>query len=232
MNAAAHPWLALACLLLTVAVYACAKWLYARHRAVWFAPLLFAPVVLVGIVLAAGIPYPVYIADARWLMWMLGPTTLAFAIPIHDQRAVIRRNPVTIAAGVLAGVALGVGSSWLLARAFHLPPELAHSLLPRSVSTPFAMTATDAFGGSRELTALFVVVTGVFGMMTGELVLRLLPLRSRMARGAMLGAASHGAGTAKARELGEEEGVVASLTMTLAGIALVLVAPLLAGWLG
>ncbi|GHD67742.1 LrgB family protein [Jeongeupia chitinilytica] len=223
--------LALISFVLTIAVYYGCKWLYRRHRRIWFAPILLAPLILGAIVLLAGIPYPVYNADARWLVWLLGPTTIAFAVPIYDQREIIRRNPLTLTIGVIAGIVLGIGSSYLLSRLFRLPDEVTHSLLSRSVSTPFAVVATDAFGGSRELTSLFVVVTGVFGMAIGETVMRFLPLRSRMARGAMFGAASHGAGTAKAREIGDEEGVVASLTMTMAGIAMVLISPLLGAWI-
>ena len=74
---------------------------------------------------------------------------------------------------------------------------------------------------------MFVIATGVVGMLFGEIVLALVPLRSRLARGALFGAAAHGVGTAKARELGSEEGVVASLTMMIAGVAMVLLAPLL-----
>ncbi len=75
---------------------------------------------------------------------------------------------------------------------------------------------------------LFVIATGLCGMLLGELMLALLPLRSRLARGALFGAAAHAVGTAKAREIGGEEGVVSSLTMMIAGVAMVLLAPLLA----
>ncbi|WP_280954768.1 LrgB family protein [Paludibacterium denitrificans] len=99
---------------------------------------------------------------------------------------------------------------------------------PRSISTPFALAAAPSIGASPDLTAVFVVVTGVCGMLIGELMLAWLPVRSRLAKGALLGAAAHGAGTAKANELGAEEGVVASLTMMLGGLATVFAAPLIA----
>jgi putative effector of murein hydrolase len=118
-----------------------------------------------------------------------------------------------------------------LARLFHLPPAVAHSLLTRSVSTPFALSAAHAFGGSNELVILFVIVTGIFGMLVGEAMLTWLRVASSIARGASLGASSHAVGTAKARELGHEEGAVSSLTMMFAGVVLVLLAPWLAPWL-
>jgi putative effector of murein hydrolase len=153
-------------------------------------------------------------------------------VPIHEHRALIRRHALALAAGVAAGVGLGLLTSWGLARLFHLDQALSRSLLTRSVSTPFALAAAPRLGGTPDLAALFVVVTGVCGMVLGEAVLAFLPLRSRLARGALFGAAAHAAGSAKAREIGAEEGAVASLTMILSGVTLVLLAPLLSRWLG
>ncbi|GLH74321.1 murein hydrolase effector protein LrgB [Geothrix limicola] len=223
---------ALFCLLATVGVYLGAKRLYARLGWWWCAPLVLAPLLLILLVALGRIPYATYFADTRWLLWLLGPATVAFGVPIYEYRALIRRHAYSLGAGVIAGVVFGLLTSWGLARLFHLDRELSRSLLTRSVSTPFALAATEQLGGTRDLAALFVVITGVCGMVLGEAVLAFLPLRSRMARGALFGAAAHAAGSAKARELGSEEGVVASLTMILAGVALVLLAPSLSRWLG
>lgn len=223
---------ALLCLVATVAAYLGAKRLYARLGWWWCAPIVLAPVVLVLGVVMAHIPYATYFADTRWLLWLLGPATVAFAVPIYEHRGLIRRHVLSLTAGVVAGVGFGLLTSWGLARLFHLDQELSRSLLTRSVSTPFALAASARLGGTRELAALFVVITGVCGMVLGEAVLALLPLRSRLATGALFGAAAHAAGSAKAREIGSEEGAVASLTMILAGITLVLLAPILSRWLG
>jgi putative effector of murein hydrolase len=90
-------------------------------------------------------PFFVYFQDTRWLTWLLGPATIAFAYPIYTQRMLLRRYPITLMIGVLVGFGLGILSSMLLARIFHLPPDLARSSLPRSVSTPFALLASKAF---------------------------------------------------------------------------------------
>jgi predicted murein hydrolase (TIGR00659 family) len=220
------------CLLLTLFMYWLSKRLYARFATPWLAPLVAAPAMLVAIVLVARIPYPVYFADTRWLLWLLGPATVAFALPIYEYRDLMRRHWFALSIGVVVGIITAVGSSLLLARLLHLSPELQRSLLTRSVSTPFALAVSARMGASGDLTALFVIATGVVGMLWGELVLAWLPLRSSLARGALLGAAAHGVGTAKAREVGAEEGVVASLTMMIGGVTMVLLAPLLAAWFG
>lgn len=222
--------LAALCFLVTLCCYYLGKAAYARWPRPWLLPLVTVPAMLILLVVVSGIPYAIYFADTRWLVWLLGPATVAFALPIYHQRELIRRYPLSLAAGVVVGVLLGLASSWVLARLFHLPDEVARSLLPRSVSTPFAILASDYFGGSHQLTALFVIITGVFGMILGEAMLVLLGLRSKLARGALFGAAAHAAGTVKAREIGAEEGAVASLVMMFAGILMVLLAPWFAQW--
>jgi predicted murein hydrolase (TIGR00659 family) len=225
-------WIAAACFVLTIVFYAIGKRLYARFKQPWLTPLVVVPAMLAVVVLAMHIPYSVYFADTRWLMWLLGPATVAFAVPIYEYRELMRRHWISLAAGVTVGIVVAVIGSFALAKLLHLEPEVARSLMTRSVSTPFALAVSDQIHAPRQLTALFVIATGVCGMLLGEFVLAFLPLRSRLARGAMFGAAAHGVGTAKARELGSEEGVVASLTMMIAGVVMVLLAPLLGATFG
>ncbi|MBB1382110.1 LrgB family protein, partial [Shewanella sp. SR41-2] len=110
----------------------------------------------------------------------------------------------------------------------NMPSELSHSLIVRSVSTPFAIEATGAFGGIPELTAMLVLVTGIMGMLICEPLFKAANIKSSLARGISLGASAHGAGAAKANQMGREEGVIASLTMIFTGIAMVITAPLFA----
>jgi len=215
------------CLVLTIALYFASKALHARVRSPWLTPMLTVPAALVALVVLAHIPYSLYVEDTRWLMWLLGPATVAFAVPIYEYRALLKRHWISLSVGVTVGILVGVGGSLMLAKLLHLSPELQRSLMTRSVSTPFALAVSDRIHAPKDLTALFVIATGVCGMLFGELVLAFVPLRTRLARGALFGAAAHGVGTAKARELGSEEGVVSSLTMMIAGVAMVLLAPLL-----
>ncbi|MGB3601466.1 MAG: LrgB family protein [Marinomonas sp.] len=213
-------------LVVTVAFYYLSKQLYKRKAVIWLAPILVAPIAVIIFVLAIGIPLHDYFLYTHFLVMMLGPATIAFALPIYQQRQIILRYPLTLIIGVSAGLVLGLLSSLLLEHLFPMPPELAQSMLVRSISTPFAMVATVSFGGIPDLTAMLVLMTGVVGMVLCEPVFKVAGIRTTLAKGVALGAASHGAGTAKAREIGSEEGVIASLTMIFAGIAMVLGAPL------
>ncbi len=186
---------------------------------------MLAPLLLVMMVIVFRIPYQSYMQDSHWLMWMLGPATVAFAIPVYDNRELIRRHWLSLSVGVMVSVMVAVVSTVFLARLFHLPELLQRSLAMRSITTPFAVEATKSVGGQSDLTALFVVLTGLIGMAIGEVILTVLSIRSRLGKGASLGASAHGAGTAKAYQLGSSEGVVSSVVMMIAGMVTVLLAP-------
>ncbi len=140
----------------------------------------------------------------------------------------IRRYWPVLLVGVVAGSATAMLSAWGLASVLGLDGPLRLSLLPRSMTTPFAMAVSADIGGEPDLTAVFVIVTGVVGAAMGEVMLLRLPIRSTLARGALLGMGAHGAGTAKAHEIGAEEGSIAGLVMVLVGLLNVLAAPVLA----
>ena len=220
--------LSVLCLVVTLALYFANKRLYRRFHRLPLMPLVFTPILLVLILVFGHISYQNYMGEAHWLLWLLGPATIAFAVPVYDNLAVIKRHWMSLTAGVTTAVVVAVTSSVWLARLFTLPDEIQRSLAVRSITTPFALAAAKPIGGQPELVALFVVVTGVFGMAIGDVLFLRLAIREGMAKGAGFGAASHGAGTARSYELGPQEGVVASLVMMLSGVVMVLVAPLLA----
>lgn len=220
--------LGLLCLLMTVAFYYLSKRFYQRKASIFLMPLMLAPILIILMVIGFGIPYQIYMSDSHWLLWMLGPATVAFAIPVYDNRALIARHWLSMSVGVCVSVVVAIGSTVMLAKLFELSEMVQRSLAMRSITTPFAVEATKAVGGQVDLTALFVVITGVIGMAVGESILAVLSIRSHLGKGASLGASAHGAGTAKAYQLGSSEGVVASMVMMIAGVVTVLIAP----WVG
>lgn len=217
--------LSIACLLATLLVYFLNKRLYRRWHRLLMMPLVMTPMVLVALLLVTHISWQDYIGESRWLLWLLGPATLAFAVPVYENLAIIRRHWLSLSAGVITATTVAVCSSVWLARLLTLPEEIQRSLAVRSITTPFALAAAKQLGGQPDLVALFVVITGVFGMAVGDLLFLRLAIKQGLARGAGLGAASHGAGTARAYELGQQEGVVSSLVMMLSGVVTVVIAP-------
>ncbi|MHB5989796.1 LrgB family protein [Klebsiella pneumoniae] len=192
--------LSILCLVATLVLYYANKKLYRRFHKLPLMPLVFTPILLVLILVVGHISYQSYMGETHWLLWLLGPATIAFAVPVYENVAVIKRHWMSLSAGVVTAVVVAVTSSVWLA-------------------------AAKPLGGQPDLVALFVVITGVFGMAVGDMLFLRLAIREGMAKGAGFGAASHGAGTARSYELGQQEGVVASLVMMLSGVVVVLAAP-------
>ncbi|KAF0862969.1 LrgB family protein [Pseudomonas sp. LD120] len=218
-------------LILTLGAYLFSRWIYRRTGRYLLSPLILVPTLLLALAVPLHTAYAEYATNTHWLMGVLGPVTVAFALPIWQQRQLLMRHWSALLVGMLAGSAASIGSSFGLAKALALDSSVTLSLVPRSITTPFAMPLAHDLGGVPELTAVFVMFTGVLGAMFGGVLLRWLPLRSALARGALFGVGAHGAGVSRAHEVGGEEGSVAGLVMVLTGLLNLFAAPLLASLL-
>lgn len=213
----------------TIGVYLAARWLHGRFGAWWSSPLLLTWGACLVLLLALHVSYQDYLRGTGWLMALLGPATIAFAVPIYEARDLIRRNWRVLAIGVATGSLLSVACSFVLARMMGFPPDLFASLLPRSISTPFALMVSQELGGAPGLTASFTAITGLFGVLVVGPLIRVLGVRTSFARGALLGAGAHGAGVARAYQFGVDDGSIASMVMILTGLLNVTAAGLYVG---
>jgi predicted murein hydrolase (TIGR00659 family) len=213
---------------LTIGLYQLSNLIHRRRSAWWTSPMLIAPCLLILVALLLHVSYRNYITGTHWLVTLFAPATVAFAIPIYEQKTLIRRYWPLLAVGVVVGSITAIGSSWMLSTCLGLSDGLRLSLLPRSISTPFAVVVSGEIGGTPSLTAMFVLVTGIFGAAIGECVLAWLPLRSALAGGVLFGMGAHAFGTAKAHQIDSELGSIAGLVMVFVGLLNVLAAPFLA----
>ena len=218
------PWL---WLLLTLVSYFVSRWLYKRKRYYILSPLLLVPIILFAFAVPLHTTYKEYSQNTHWLVLMLGPVTVAFAIPIWKQRKLIMKHWLALSIGMLVGSTLSIISSFGLAHLLSLDESVTLSLVPRTITTPFAMPVAQSLGGVPDLAAVFVLITGVLGALLGGIILRFLPLRTTLARGAIFGVGAHGCGVSRAQELGAREGSVAGLAMVLMGLINLIAAPLI-----
>jgi len=210
----------------------CAWWVALRGQALARAhplanPVLLAVALLAGALLLAGVDYRAYFQGAQFVHFLLGPATVALAIPLARQWRAVRGQPVAILAAIAAGSLFAILSGVGLALAFGGDGGLAATLAPRAVTAPVAMGVTEALGGLPGLAAVIVICCGVTGAALGPLVLNLLRVRDMRARGLALGTASHGIGTARALSVNAEAGAFAALAMGLNALGTALLLPLL-----
>ncbi|EST11080.1 LrgB family protein [Sporolactobacillus laevolacticus] len=219
--------IAFICILLTVLVYYLSKQLYKKVRFAFLSPLLIAPCILSSMLVGFHIDYSDYDSGGRWLSNLLQPAVVGFAIPLYKFRKVMKKYAKIIAISMTAGVTIAIVSSGLFSHVVRLNDHYLLSLLPRSITTPIAMAVSVDIGGMPTMTAIFVIVTGISGLILGPMVIRYLHIQEKLAKGLLLGMGAHGAGTSKALEFGSEEGAAASLAMVLAAIFTLVFAPIL-----
>lgn len=220
-------------LALTVGVYWLARQLYLKtHNFALLNPVLVSIAVIVGLLLLTGTDYQQYFDGAQFIHFLLGPATVALAVPLIEQIATLRRNLWPIAVALLVGALTGIFSTFVLCRLLGVDGRMLLSLLPRSITTPIAMGVSDQIGGSAELTVVFVVITGVLGGAFGVPLLGRLARKDPIASGFALGITSHGIGTARAFEYSQQAGAFAGLGMGLNGALTAALIPLVVWALG
>lgn len=199
-------------------------------------PIIVAVAVLVAILEVSGVSYDEYFAGAQTVHLLLGPATVALAIPLFDQRAKLASLLLPILGGLFIGCITAIVSVILLGDAFGLSHETLLSMVPKSVTTPIAMGISQALGGMPDLTAALVVVTGIFGGLVGKYVFAAIRVKSDVARGLALGLSAHGMGTSAAFSLSPKAGAFGGLAMGGAGLITAFLAPYVAAplikWLG
>jgi predicted murein hydrolase (TIGR00659 family) len=217
---------------LTLLAYQLALELSQRSRWLLAQPVLVATLLLVSVLWACGIGYPHYRQESSMLWLLLGPATVALAVPLQQNLPRIRQLfwPVTVALLVGGSVTLAL----TLGIAVLLGADLAvlMSLAPKSVTSPIAIALAEEMGGIPALTAVFVMITGVLGAVMGPLLLDLAGVTSPAARGLSLGLSAHAIGTAQALQENQEAGGFAALAMSLAGAASAIALPVLLAFSG
>jgi predicted murein hydrolase (TIGR00659 family) len=216
-------------LTVTLVAYVIGDWIYRRagmHPLL--NPVLIAVVALVLLLKATGTPYATYFEGAQFVHFLLGPATVALAVPLYFNLGKLKRLWLPLLGGLVAGsltaAVSAVGIAWLFGGSM----QTLVSLAPKSVTAPVAMGIAEKLGGLPSLTAILVISTGILGAVLGPVVLNGLRVRDQATRGFALGVTSHGIGTARAFQESEQAGAFSGLAMGLNALVTALLLPLLA----
>ena len=216
----------------TLVVYVVAAALYDRTgRAPWANPVLWSVLALGALLVFTHTPYPSYFAGAQFVHVLLGPAVVALAWPLWQRRAELRRRGAALVVAALIGGAVACGSGVALAWAFGLPDEVLRSLASKSVTAPVAMGIAERIGGVPALAAVFAVVTGLVGALSGKYIFNALGVDAWAARGFALGTTSHGIGAARAIQVHPDAGAYAGIALGLQVLLASLLMPLVFRWL-
>lgn len=212
----------------TLAAYAIGDACFrAAGRKPWVNPVLIAVLLLALLLQISGTSYATYFEGAQFVHFLLGPATVALALPLWDNLPRLRPVLLPLAAALLAGSTVAVLSALAIASAMGVDGEILASLAPKSATAPVALGISDRLGGSPTLTAVLVILTGIIGAICTTPLLNLLRIRDWRARGFATGVAAHGIGTARAFQVNATAGAFAGLGMGLNAVLTAFVAPLI-----
>ena len=221
----------------TLLVYVMTLSVYLRlQQAPWANPVLWSIVLLGAGLLFSGTAYPAYFAGAQFIHFLLGPAVVALAWPLWERRAQLRAHWARFTLAAVVGGAAAAGSAVAIGWALDLPREVVLSLAPKSVTAPVAMGIADKIGGVPSLAAVFAVVTGLVGALSGKALFALMGIGHDsvgwMARGFAMGTSAHGIGAARALQVNADAGAWAALALGLQVVTASLLIPLAARWWG
>ena len=185
-------------------------------------PLLTAIVLIIGVLLLFDIPYESYNVGGTIINMFLAPATACLAVAIYTKRQILREYWLPILAGCSAGSAASMASVYVMCRLFGLDDSLTVSLIPKSVTTPIAVSIAEPAGGVVPITVVAVIGTGILGGILAPFLIKIFHITDPVAAGLAIGASSHAVGTSKAIEIGEVEGAMSGLAIGICGIITVL----------
>jgi predicted murein hydrolase (TIGR00659 family) len=191
-------------------------------------PVLHAMWIIGLFLVLTGTTYTTYFGGAQFVHFLLGPATVALAVPLYENRKLVMASILPMLAALLVGCVTAIASVVLLAEAAGLPRTVVLSLAPKSVTAGVAMGVSESLGADPSLTAVAVVLTGIMGAIIVTPLMNRMGITDFRARGFAVGLASHGIGTAQAFQVDAVAGVFAGIGMSLNALLTSFVVPLAA----
>ena len=211
---------------ITLGAYQLVLAAFEKTRWIFLQPVLASMLLVIGVLLSCGLSYTEYRESTHILSILLGPATVALAVPLYLNLRRIRQLFWPTFTTLVVGGVFATGLVVLLGWWFGAEHKVLMTLAPKSVTSPIAMLVADQLGGVAALAAVFVLITGVIGAITGPALLRVLGVHSPEARGMALGMTAHAVGTSVALQESEECGAFAALAMSLMGVGTAVFLPL------
>lgn len=206
--------------------------LYRTVRFALFHPVLLTIIILIVLLMSLGVPYQTFREGSRMIHFMLGPSVVALGYILYQQVGHLKGNVISIMVAITVGAMVGIASIVGIGHLLGVKQALIASLAPKSVTTPIAMELAGNNGGVPGLTAVIVVCAGILGSIIGPPIMKLMGIKSPVAKGLAMGASSHGIGTAAAIQMGAIEGALSGLAIGIMGLITSLLLPLFSRWFG
>ncbi len=189
---------------------------------------IFVALILIFIFMEVfNIPTSYYNKGGDILGFFIAPATVCLAIPLYKELGTLKKHYKVILAGALIGSVTAILSVILLGKLLGIEDIILLSFVPKSITTPIGIEVSKLLGGIPAITVFAIMVTGIAGNIFAPFMLKLFRIENAVAKGLGIGISSHAVGTSKAIEMGEVEGAMSALSIVIAGIITIFIAPLL-----
>jgi len=210
--------------LLCLLSYQVGVFLRQKTKIAAFNPLLISIIIVIFVLVMFNIKFEDFYKGSKYISYLLTPATVALAIPLYSKLALLKANFKAIMSGLIAGVLTSLISIFVMSLLFGLSHEHYASMLPKSITTAIGIGVSEELGGISTITTAVIIVTGVFGNVSADIIYKIFNITNPIAKGIGLGSSAHAIGTSKALEMGETEGAMSSLSIAVAGIITVIFA--------
>ena len=210
--------------LLCLLSYQAGVFLRQKTKIAAFNPLLISIIIVIFVLVMFHIKFEDFYNGSKYISYLLTPATVALAIPLYSKLTLLKSNFKAIMSGLIAGVLTSLISIFIMSLLFGLSHENYVSMLPKSITTAIGIGVSEELGGVSTITTAVIIVTGVFGNVSADIVYKIFNITNPIAKGIGLGSSAHAIGTSKALEMGETEGAMSSLSIAVAGIITVIFA--------
>lgn len=210
--------------LLCLLSYQAGIFLRQKTKIAAFNPLLISIIIVIFVLVMFNIKFEDFYKGSKYISFLLTPATVALAIPLYSKLTLLKSNFKAIMSGLIAGVLTSLISIFVMSLLFGLSHENYVSMLPKSITTAIGIGVSEELGGISTITTAVIIVTGVFGNVSADIVYKVFNIKNPIAKGIGLGSSAHAIGTSKALEMGETEGAMSSLSIAVAGIITVIFA--------
>lgn len=210
--------------LLCLLSYQAGVFLRQKTKIAAFNPLLISIIIVIFVLVMFNIKFEDFYKGSKYISFLLTPATVALAIPLYSKLTLLKSSFKAIMSGLIAGVLTSLISIFVMSLLFGLSHENYVSMLPKSITTAIGIGVSEELGGVSTITTAVIIVTGVFGNVSADIVYKIFKITNPIAKGIGLGSSAHAIGTSKALEMGETEGAMSSLSIAVAGIITVIFA--------
>lgn len=210
---------------ITIIAFFFGKYINQKTKKAIFNPILISTALIILFLINLNIDYETYNKGGSIISFFIAPATVVLAVPLYKNIHLLKGKWISILVGITVGSLAGLVTVFALCKAFGIDDTIMISMFPKSTTAAISLEIAKSIGGLPHLAVIFTAVTGVGGNILGEYVFKLFRIKSRISKGVAFGTASHALGTAKAMEIGEVEGALSSLSITVAGIISVFLIP-------